>query len=256
MPRGRPTAAVAERPAAPPKAPERQSERGRRMREEVVLRPLDQIRQIPGGNGVEATGAWSYFIRPDGATIRDALVLYPNGGIPEMDNERLRARYGTNAEYYRQRQANKGLEYVGPHLREAGIKRLLEVLAANREDEMLFCQEEIADAKDTMKNADVPEIRQQARRRVRQYERRLETLRNGFNPDELAAELNDIARAQQLAQVPPAVLRVMRSMIGDVNDRVASMATQFSQGKPRGEAAPSGGMLRSGGGDKGTEFDA
>jgi hypothetical protein len=225
---------------------ERKSERGRRLRDEAVLSPIDQIRQIPGGNGVDATGAWAYYIRPDGATIRDALILCPNGGIPEMDNERLRNRYGTNAEYYRNRQRAKGWEFIGPHLREQGVRRLLEVLEANRDDEILFLEEEIAEAKDTIKNSDMPDVRGLQKRRVRQLERRLDTIRQGFDPDELTAELNEIARAQQLAMVPPAVLRVMRSMIGDVNDR---MVDHFAQGKSRGESAP--GRLSASGSDRG-----
>lgn len=233
----------------PVKEPTRQSERGRRLREEAILRPIDQIRQIPGGNGVDATGAWAYYIRPDGATIRDALVLCPNGGIPEMDNERLRARYGTNAEYYRIRQRARGLEFVGPHLREEGVRRLVEVLASNRDDEILFLEEEIADAKDLLKNSDMPEVRNQCKRRIRQLERRLETIRQGFDPDELTTELNEIARAQQLAMVPPAVLRVMRSMIGEVNERFVS---HFQQRKGMADVP---GKLAGGTSDKGEEFD-
>lgn len=239
--------------AATKEAPERQSQRGRQLRNETVLRPLDQIRQIPGGNGVDATGAWAYYIRPDGATIRDALILSPNGGVPEMEDERLRMRYGMNAEYYRTRQAKKGFEFIGPHLREAGIKRLLEVLEANRDDEDLFLQEEIADAKEVIKSSDRPDYRDQAKKRVRQLERRLETIRQGFDPDELASELNDIARAQQLALVPPSVLRVMRSMIGEVNDRMAAQVAHFQQGKARGEAAP--GRMSGSGSDRGASID-
>lgn len=234
---------------------ERTSERGKRLRGEAeVQRPFDQIRQIPGGNGVDATGAWAYYIRPDGATIRDALVLCPNGGIPEMEDERLRRRYGTNAEYYRQRQAARGLEFVGPHLREAGVQRLVEVLEANRDDEDLFLQEEIADARELVKNSDLPEVRTQAKRRVRQLERRLETIRQGFDPDELIAELNDIARAQQMAQIPPAVLRVMRSMIGEVNDRTAGLIEQIQRGKSRSGEPPA--KLMGGSSERGQEFDA
>lgn len=241
------------RPKADTAVVERRSERGRRLRDEGVLRPFDQIRQIPGGNGVDATGAWAYYIRPDGATIRDALILCPNGGIPEMEDERLRNRYGMNAEYYRQRQARKGFEYIGPHLREQGVRRLLEVLEENAEDEVLFLQEEIADAKDLIKNSDLPDVRNQAKRRVRQLERRMETIRQGFDPEALTDELNEIARAQQLAQVPPAVLRVMRSMIGEVNDRVAAQVEVFQRGKARAEAAPA--RMHAGGSERGSEFE-
>lgn len=232
--------------------PERKSERGRRLRDEQVLRPIDQIRQIPGGNGVDATGAWAYYLRPDGATIRDALILAPNGGIPEMDNERLRQRYGMNAEHYRIKARNKGYEYIGPHLREDGVRRLLEILEANREDEILFLNEELADARDTIKNSDRPDVRDQAKRRVRQLERRIETIEQGFDPDELAAELNEIARAQQMAQVPPAVMRVMRSMIGESNDRLASKIEHFQMGKGAASSAP--GRLSRDGSDQGDGF--
>ena len=237
-----------------PAVKERTSERGRRIRgESGVLRPIDQIERPPGGNGIEATGAWAYYIRPEGATIADALTLYPNGGIPDIDNARLRDRYGTNAEYYRQRQRSRGLEYVGQSLNEAAMKRLVEVLEANRNDEDLFLQEEIADAKDVAKTSDLPQVRNQAKRRIRQLERRLETIRQGFNPDELLAELNDIARAQQLAKVDPNVLRVMRSMIGEVNDKMAAQIAHFQSGRTSHEGAPTT-KFTSSGSEQGEEF--
>ena len=239
MPKGIPN--VIEKP--------RLSERGRRLRNEDILRPLDQIRTIPGGNGISTTGAWAYYLRPDGATITDALVLYPNGGIPDMDDQRLRARYGENAELYRERQRRRGLEFIGPTLTDVGIRRLLEVLESNREDEDLFLQEEIADAKEMIKNSDLPDVRNQAKRRVRQLTRRLETIRQGFDPDELSAELKEIARAQQLAQVPPAILRVMRSMIGEVNER---MLEHFRNNRTL-EGAPAG--MSHGSGESGGEFE-
>lgn len=216
-----------------------------RRQEQEVLRPIDQITPPPGNSGMEATGAWAYYIRPDGATIGETLVLYPNGGRPDMDDRRLADRYGINAEYYQQRQARKGFEYVGPKLTEAAMKRLVEVLAANRESEVEYLREEIADAKDTVKNADVPEVRTQARRRARQLERRLATIEAGFDPDELLTELNEIARAQQLAKVDPNVLRVMRAMIGEAN---ASMIAHFQNGT-KGEGGPS--TLSTQGNDKG-----
>lgn len=230
---------------------ERMSERGRRIRGEGILRPIDQIERPPGGGGIEATGAWAYYIRPEGATIGEALILYPNGGIPDIDNQRLRDRYGTNAEYYRQRQRQRGLEYVGQQLNEAAMKRLVEVLESNRNDEDLFLQEEIADAKDVAKTSDLPQVRNQAKRRIRQLEKRLETIRAGFNPDELLAELNDIARAQQLAKVDPNVLRVMRSMIGEVNERMTAAIAYFQESKPR-EGAPK--TLSGSGSERGEEF--
>lgn len=221
------------------------------MRNEVILRPIDQIPQPPGGGSISATGAWAYYLRLDGATITDILVLYPNGGVPDLDDKRLAARYGENATYYRERQKRRGLEYVGPTLTEQGMKRLIEVMEANREDELLFIEEEIEAAKDTAKSSDLPDIRNQARKRVGQFERRKETLLQPFDPDALLAELNDIARAQMLAKVDPNVLRVMRSMIGEVNERLAEQVSHFQQGRSLA-GAPS--TLSGHGSDQGAEF--
>ena len=218
-----------------PEAGQPRSSRGRSRANVVGMTPLEQIRKIPGYSGVDHTGAWAYYLRPEGATIRDALILYPNGGVPEMDDDRMRARYGTNAEYYRSRQAQKGFEFIGPSLTEHGVRRLVEILAANRDDEILFVEDEIANCADTIANADRPEIRDQARKRLRLFEQRLDTLRAPFDPDALLGELKEIARAQQLAAVPPAVLRVMKSMIGDVNDR---MVEAFQNTRSMGEGGP------------------
>lgn len=214
------------------------SERGRRLHRETVLRPIDQIPMPPGGGDIEATGAWAYYLHPDGATITDALTLYPNGGVPEVDDPRMRARYGENHLYYQQRQARKGFEFVGPTLNEAGVLRLVEILAQNRGDEILFCEDEIGNCQQVVVGSDRPEIRDQARKRRRQFEARLEYLRQPLNPEELTEELNEIARAQMLAKVDPNVLRVMRSMIGEVNDRMAQAISRFQSGKPRSDPAP------------------
>lgn len=229
------------------------SRRGRQRYQEAILRPIDQIPMPPGGGDIEATGAWAYYLRPDGATITDALMLYPNGGIPDVDDPRLRARYGENHMYYRERQARKGFEFVGQTLTEAGIKRLIEILANNREDEILFCEDEIANCQQVVSGADRPEIRDQARKRRRQFEQRLEYLQQPLNPEELTEELNEIARAQMLAKVDPNVLRVMRSMIGEVNDRMATAIAKFQGGNPRSGAAPA--TLSARGADA-TIFDA
>jgi hypothetical protein len=220
-----------------------------RREERAVLRPIDQITPPPGNTGMEATGAWAYYLRPDGATIGETLVLYPNGGRPEMDDRRLADRYGINAEYYQQRQARKGFEYVGPKLTEGAMKRLVEILASNREEEVAYLRAEIADAEDTVKNADIPEVRTQGRRRVNQLKRRLATIEAGFDPDELLAELNEIARAQQLAKVDPNVLRVMRAMIGEAN---ATLIAHFQNGTKIGEGAP--GTMTTRGNDKGASL--
>ena len=228
MPRGK--SATEEEPPV-----KRESVRGARARGLQVLRPIDQITPPPGGQAYQATGAWAYYIRPDGATIADALICYPNGGIPDLDDSRMRARYGMNAEYYRERQKSRGLEFIGTKLTEQGMARLVEVLEANREDEILYLEEEIADASNVAKTSDIPEVRNQAKRRVNQLTRRLETIQQCFNPDELLAELNEIARAQQLAKVDPAVLRVMRSMIGEANDKLMEKVSHFQRSEATGD---------------------
>ena len=243
--------AVAERNSAG----EPRSERGKRERLMTVLRPMDQIRMPPGNDRIQGTGAWAYYLRPDGATIRDALVLYPNGGVPDLDDARMKSRYSTNAEYYRQRQANKGIEYIGPTLTDGGIRRLVEVLDRNRAEEILFIEDEIEDAQSVTKEADRPEIRDQARKRTRQLATRLGVLNQPLDAEALESELKEIAQAQQLAKVDPAVLRVMRAMIGDVNERVETMVSHFQGGKPiaSGDAAPK--LTRTGANSNGAEFE-
>lgn len=223
--------------------------RSRRHKDDAVLTPLEQIRRPPGSESVEATGAWAYYLREDGATIREALVLYPNGGIPDLDDPRMRERYGANAEYYRNRQARRGLRYIGQTLNEQAMRDLIEVLESNREDEVLDLKDDIEDAKDVAKNSDIPEVRTQAKRRIKQLQRRLDMIEAGFDPDVLLAELNEIARAQQLAKVDPNVLRVMRAMVGEVNER---MLSYFAQGKAP-EGAPA--KFTRGRGSKGEEFE-
>jgi len=197
-------------------------------------------------------GAWAYYLRLDGATITDILTIYPNGGVPDIDDFRMKARYATNAEYYRERQRRRGLEYVGQVLTENAMKRLVEIMEANRDDELLFLKEEIADAKELAKESDIPEVRNQARRRIRQLERRHETLLQPFDSEAILAELNDIARAQQLAKVDPNVLRVMRAMIGEVNDKLVAQIAHFQELQSAGPGAPR--RMSREGSEKGAEF--
>lgn len=216
---------------------EPRSERGRRMRTTQTLRPIDQIPIPPGGGNVEGTGAWAYYLRTDGATISDTLVIYPNGGVPELPDRRMADRYGANAIYYRTRQASKGIEYVGQKLTEQGVKRLVEILADNREDEILFCEDELAGAQNVGDTSDRPEVRDQARKRERQFEARLAYLRQPLDPEALISELNDIARAQQLASIDPALLSVMRA---EVSERVAEGIARFRKTPSRSSGTEAG----------------
>lgn len=197
------------------------SERGRRraQRDMQALSPLEQVRRRPAATN----GPYAYYINPDGATIRDALVLYPNGAKLTQEED-PRGKFSENADYYQARQRRKGLEYVGPTLNEPGVRRLVEVLQANKEDEILDLEDQIAAVEHDIKNSDRPEWRDNQRKRRAQLQKRLDTVRAGFDPDELIAELNQIAQAQQLSRVPPAVLAVMRQMIGALDSKVAQMA--------------------------------
>lgn len=187
---------VAERP---------QSVRGQLRRGMSIITPIDEI-PTHGGGGA------AYFLRPDGATIADILTVYPNGSQGEK-------KFSENSEYYISRQKAKGFEYVGSSLTPQAVKRIVEILASNREDEMLFLKEEIADADLALKNSDRPEVRDQQRRRKGQLTARLERVSAELDGDKLTAELEEIARAQRLAKVDPNILAVMREMVGDLNQK-------------------------------------
>lgn len=195
---------------------EPRSERGRRRRglDVRMLTPLEQIRARPSAT----TGPWAYYIRPDGATIRDALILYPNGAkLPPTED--TRGKYSENAEYYQSRQRRKGFEYIGATLTAEGVRRLIEVLNANKADEMLDLEDQIADCDHDIKNSDRPEWRDNQRKRKAQLERRLAYVTEPLDADALTAELNEIARAQRMSRVSPEVLAVMREMLGEQEQR-------------------------------------
>ena len=226
------------------------SRRGQSRYAEAVLTPLEQIPVVPGNDTYNVHGAWAYYLRPDGATIADTLILYPNGGTPDMADSRMRGKFAENADYYQARQRRKGFEYIGQQLTEAGVKRLVEIMGANREDEILYCEDEMAQCQYVANTADRPEIRDGQRKRRDQFSRRLEYLRQPLDPEALVAELSEIARAQQLAHVDPNVLQVMRAMIGEVNSNMAAAISRFQAG--RGASQP--GSLSAGAGTMGDEF--
>jgi hypothetical protein len=174
------------------------------------------------------TGAWAYYLRPEGATLRDALILYPNGGVPDLDDRRLAAKYGANAEYYRARQSRKGFEYLGQVLTEAAMTKVVETIKANNADAIEEAEEEIAFCDASIAASERPDIRDLQRQRKASWQRRLHYLREQLNPDELAKELADIAKAHQLANVDPAVLRVMKAMIGEVSENMQKAMEKFS----------------------------
>ena len=116
----------------PPQPPAVRARRGYKPRgADTSLSPLQQIRREP----TVLSGAGAYYLDKDGATIRDALIYYPNGAT-----EAEVGRYGQNSEYYQSRQAKKGFKYLGATLGPDAIKELVSTLVSNRPDEIAITQ--------------------------------------------------------------------------------------------------------------------
>ena len=192
--------------------------------------PFQQVRRFRRHltSNDQAEGAYAYYLRPDGATISDVLIVCPNGGRPEIPpgtDQRTatrRRKLGTNAEYYRRRNAQKGFEYVGPKLTPEGIKRLVEILEENREDEIDYIDEKIAEAEESFKSTSDPQKRDLERDRVSALNKRRIYLTQKLDVDAMVDELNRISRAHQLASLPPNVLQVMTAMIGEAEQKMVN----------------------------------
>ena len=189
-----------------------------------TLTAIEQIRPY-NPNSVPDKSAGAYYLRPDGATIADALIWYPNGAVHDREYD-PKGKYSENASYYQERQRRKGFEYVGPMLTVAGATRLVQILEANRDAEIERLEDEIALAEHTIQNTDRPEVRDQQRKRRGQFLARLERVKAPFDPDALVAQLTEIANAQEMASVPPQVMRVMRRMLGAQNDALIARFTR------------------------------
>lgn len=176
------------------------------------LTPLQQIRPLNRDAEFQAetvNGPWAYYLRPEGITISDTLIRYPNGAqLPR--NEDPRGRYSENAEYYQARQRRKGFIYVGPTLTPEGMKQLVEILERNKPEAVERLKDEIAECE--VFQSDIPERRQQARTRRERLLLVLSRVEQPFDPDNLLAELAVIARAQRMAKVSPETLAVMQEM--------------------------------------------
>lgn len=198
-----------------------------------TLTPIEQIRPF-NPNSVPDKSAGAYYLRPDGATIADALIWYPNGAQHDREYD-PKGKYSENSSYYQERQRRKGFEYVGPVLTAAGAHRLVEILAANAPEEIERLEDEIALAQYSAQNTDRPDVRDQQRKRRGQLQARLDRVKAGFDPDALVAELQEIANAQEMANVPPQIMRVMRRMVGQVNDQLVA---RFTRRQGMGEPDP------------------
>lgn len=198
-----------------------------------LLTPIEQIRPY-NVNSVPDKSAGAYYLRPDGATIADVLIWYPNGAQHDREYD-PNGKYSENAAYYQERQKRKGFEYVGPMLTVTGARRLVEILASNRDAEIERLEDEIALTTYTIENADRPEVRDQQRKRRGQFQARLERVLTPFDPDALVAQLTEIANAQEMANVPPQIMRVMRRMLGQMND---DLIARFQRSRRTGEEDP------------------
>lgn len=196
------------------------------------LTPLEQIRPY-NPNSVPDKSAGAYYLRPDGATISDTLIWYPNGAQHDREYD-PQGKYSENAAYYQERQRRKGFEYVGPALTESGITRLIEIMERNKDAEVERLEDEILLADDSARTADRPEVRDQQRKRRARLQDRLKLVQTGIqDPAAVLAQLREIANAQEMASVPAQVMRVMRRMLGQQNDAlIARFTRQQGIGEP------------------------
>lgn len=213
------------------------SERGRRQYG-VAKREKSLLAQIPPRQ-VEALSlkesGMAYYIRPDGATIRETIVLQPNGAPTKHDDgagdrERLRRE--------------KGFEYIGPTLTPEGVRRAVEVMQANRTDYILFLNDEIARADEFIQSSDEPHIRAGQRRRKAQLEALLEEAEAPIDVDGMCKELDEIAQAQKLAILSPEMREAMVSIMGtEMRGLVASVVNSAisPEVKKAGLKQPKGG---------------
>ena len=215
-----------------PAVHEPRSQRSRDVARTQTMRPIDEIPVVGATPGAEATGAWAYYLRSDPgcATIHDIVHLFPNGGIPDLDNPRDRAAFGTNASEYREYYRLKGFEYVGQKLTEGAMERVVEIMQAARQEEVDWCLDQIDEAEEILKSGGTQQTIDHARLRRRKLQQRIQRLEQPFDPDALVAELKDIARAQMLASVDPNVLKVMKALIGEANDALTEKIAHFQRG--------------------------
>lgn len=228
--------------------PEPRSRRARTKYAEASPTPLQQIRQFPSG----VIGPSCYYLRPGGATIRDVLIVSPNGGIPDMADEKLRGRYGRNADVYRSKAARKGFKYLGVKLDMNAVRAIVEEIAKNLPEEIAYMKDEIDDCEHQLATVENPGWRDVYRKKKARALARLETLTQDWDPERLVQELEEISQAQRLSKLDPEMLRVMREMVGDAKaesaQRIEALADAFRKGK--GAEAPEGiRNLKQGGGD-------
>lgn len=250
-------------PQVPAQGERPMSLRRQRQQRNSTVTMAQQLRQFGRPEG-DLTGTATYWIRP-GATIRDALIINPNGGIPQLDDVALAAKYGTNSHLYRDKALKKGFKYIGPSLTPDGIKTLIEVMEAEKPDEILFLEEEIELAKTNSKEAGSLEARANEQNRARQLQRRLDLVKRPLDAEEMTRELDRIRRAQELAKLTPSMRQVFRALFTQMLEELGPVAQLVAQGRGaaahpaelagvsyggEGVTAPDAGMVRGGGSER------
>ena len=98
----------------------------------------------------------------------------------------------------------------------------MEILGENREDEIDFIDEKIAEAEELFKTSSDPAKRDLERDRISALNKRRMYLTQKLDVDAMVDELNRISRAHQLASLPPNVLQVMTAMIGEAEQKMVN----------------------------------
>ena len=194
---------------------------------------LDDIRPRPGGM---RGGPAAYFIRPDGATIREALIIAPSGAPVLARNGEDRA----NAEAVQARALRKGFVYVGPQLTFDGVEKLVAVIESNKADYILDLREQMQDADNNRKNLDVPEERRLHTTRFRKLTALLAAAQQPIDGPKIVKELNEILQAQKLAAISPDMREAIIALTGqEISTRMAGLIEkmQNTQRSTSGDSA-------------------
>lgn len=207
-------------------SPDVQSKRGfeRRGFTTHVATPMEQVRPRPGGL---TDGPAAYYLNPRGATIAEALIIYPNGA-PMI----RRGREIGNAVYVQNRQRERGYEYIGPTLTPEGARRLVEIIQSNRSDFLLDLKEQVADCEHDVENSDRPDVRDNQKKRKMQLMRLVAQVQTPLDGEALVNELDQIVQAHKLAAVPPAMREAITAIAGEAaSAHVLAMVNRLEGGK-------------------------
>ena len=208
----------------PPIPPDVRSRRGWSPRGvDATMSPLEQIRRSP----TVTNGAGAYYLDKDGATIREALIYYPNGASASEVG-----KYGENSDYYQARQAKKGFKYLGATLGPSGVRELVDTLVTNRPDEIKITQYKMDECDYTLRHSGVQKEREVAARRRQQFAKRMELLQKKIDTEGLIQELEEIGEAQTISRLDGPTRKAMELLLAKQNERVLSLVKQLGKRQP------------------------